>query len=290
MNPDKAADEFADLYTDQDHRQNGPDPRPAGKPPDWTPGFQHLVLAVCVGAPHLVKFSMQARELAGLFGGPHGAPLPLARVARWLGAHYEKCSPKGEKCSPKGPPDPAELDQVIAEGCRSLQGVEREEAEAEWAEVRAISLPEDMTFVLERVHEAVGRQQLSNALLDAAWGLSTGEPLADVTLGLDHALTTIRMVDASPWAKARLLTEVLADKHPARRWIEAPLAERGALTFLFAPRAVGKSVFLMAKVMAWDAAGYRVLYLDRDNSPGSSTCGSGVGGPEGPDPQAPGAP
>lgn len=50
-------------------------------------------------------------------------------------------------------------------------------------------------------------------------------------------------------------------------WIVPPIAARGALTEIFAPRGAGKSVVVLAQMVDLARTGLRVLWLDRDNSP-----------------------
>lgn len=73
--------------------------------------------------------------------------------------------------------------------------------------------------------------------------------------------------DAGPWSRARSAAELLAEPAADAVWIDYPFCLRGAITEINAPRGTGKSIVLLARMVALARRGVRVLYLDRDNAP-----------------------
>lgn len=72
---------------------------------------------------------------------------------------------------------------------------------------------------------------------------------------------------AGPWSRARTAAELLAEPASDGEWIDYPLCLRGAITEINAPRGTGKSIVILARMVALARTGLRVLYLDRDNAP-----------------------
>lgn len=93
-----------------------------------------------------------------------------------------------------------------------------------------------------------------------ALGLAAGVPSANVP----GSAALVRPWDAAQPAPAFIAagaTEAPDD------WLDKPLLARGAVTEIFAPRGIGKSLVAMARAVALAREGRRVLYLDRDNPP-----------------------
>lgn len=74
------------------------------------------------------------------------------------------------------------------------------------------------------------------------------------------ALTTV-------WSLAKSAEELIAAGGVTLEAVDYPLAARGSITEINAPRGTGKSALVLAGMVAQARRGLRVLYLDRDNSP-----------------------
>ena len=72
---------------------------------------------------------------------------------------------------------------------------------------------------------------------------------------------------SSVWSNAKTAGELLAAGSPTVDPLDFPIAARGSLTAINAPRGTGKSAVVLGRVVALARTGLRVLYLDRDNSP-----------------------
>src|SRR5262249_50933824 len=71
----------------------------------------------------------------------------------------------------------------------------------------------------------------------------------------------------SVWTRAKTAAEFLAEPGRDFEWLDYPLCARGAITEINAPRGTGKSIVILARVVALAQAGRRILYADRDNAP-----------------------
>lgn len=72
---------------------------------------------------------------------------------------------------------------------------------------------------------------------------------------------------AAVWTRARTAAELLEVGAADVEWLDFPLVARGAISEVNAPRGTGKSIVVLARMVALARSGVRVLYLDRDNSP-----------------------
>jgi hypothetical protein len=69
------------------------------------------------------------------------------------------------------------------------------------------------------------------------------------------------------WSLAKSAEELIAAGGVTLEAVDYPLAARGSITEINAPRGTGKSAVVLARMVAQARRGLRVLYLDRDNSP-----------------------
>jgi hypothetical protein len=74
---------------------------------------------------------------------------------------------------------------------------------------------------------------------------------------------------ANIWNKAKSAGELIAAGGATVDWIDYPIAARGSITQINAPRGTGKTAVVLARIVTLARRGVRVLYLDRDNSPSS---------------------
>lgn len=89
------------------------------------------------------------------------------------------------------------------------------------------------------------------------------------SLGNGPTLRATTPGNGAIWTRARTAGELLATGTPDVEWLDFPLVARGVLTEINAPRGTGKSIVVLARMVALARKGSRVLYLDRDNSPSS---------------------
>jgi hypothetical protein len=80
-------------------------------------------------------------------------------------------------------------------------------------------------------------------------------------------LSALSSHSSNPWAAAQPLGDFLNAEAPETVWLEEPLLAPGAITELFSPRGLGKTMVAYAIGIKLARAGRRVLLLDRDNIP-----------------------
>src|SRR5262249_46492055 len=71
----------------------------------------------------------------------------------------------------------------------------------------------------------------------------------------------------NPWAAIRSIADLLCEEDVKTDWLWKPLVAPGAVTEMFSPRGLGKTLVAYAKGLEIAARGKRVLLVDRDNAP-----------------------
>jgi hypothetical protein len=224
--------EISNGKPDADRIESGQSP---GQPPGWSEDFARLTIASALFGDLLTKLPGAFTE--SLFGD---ANAPRQRIARAIEQCIKKSGSRGSR------PIPEIVRDLLDDDLKTRTKPEQDATLDEWRDVQAVELPDDSTYVEEKVSAWIEYTRMAQALQDAATALRPGPE------GLGTAREIMAKgaaVTAGSWTSYTADELDTLDISPQRFIVETIMPQRGVMWIGGAPKR-GKSLFALYASLA----------------------------------------